>query len=104
MEKGTNMPIEHFVIDFDPVKRNALVKNACDDAYTPFIVAYGYDEQAREWGQGSYHMDFAGAAREYLKASGERDEAAEELRHVADGLSAINEQLSAIAEAIKWQR
>lgn len=98
------MPIEHFVIDFDPVKRNALVKNARADAYTPFIVAYGYDEQAREWGQGSYHMDFASAAREYLDASGEGSEAAKELRRVAEGLSAINEQLSAIAEAIKWQR
>ena len=104
LEKGTIMPIEHFVIDFDPVKRNALVKKTYEDAYMSFVVAYGYDEQAREWGQGSYHMDFASAAREYLKASGECDEAAKELRHVAEGLSAINEQLSVIAETIKWQR
>lgn len=49
-------------------------------------------------------MDFASAAREYLDASGEGGEAAKELRRVSEGLSAINKQLSAIAEAIKWQR
>ena len=98
------MLIEHFVIDFDPASRTALVKKTYADAYMSFVVAYGYDEQAREWGQGSYHMDFAGAAREYLKATGECDEAAKELRRIAEGLSAVNEQLSAIAETIKWQR
>ena len=103
LEKGTIMPIEHFVIDFDPVKRNALVKKTYADALMPFVVAYGYDEQTREWGQGSYHTDFAPAAHEYLQACGKRGEAAEELHHVAEGLSAINDQLSTIVEFIKWR-
>ena len=35
--------------------------------YHPYVVAWGYDEEAGDWSHGSYHADLVEALREATK-------------------------------------
>lgn len=64
--KGTKM-VENFLLEYDKASSYALVK-LIDAEHMPYVVAFGYDTEDRDWSQGHYYSKIEDAVAAYRKA------------------------------------
>lgn len=59
--------VENFLLEYDEASGYALVK-LVDAEHMPYVVAYGYDPENRDWSQGHYYSKIEDAVAAYREA------------------------------------
>ena len=59
--------VENFLLEHDKESTYALVK-LIDAEHMPYVVAFGYDTERRDWSQGHYYSKIEDAVAAYRKA------------------------------------
>ena len=59
--------VDNFLLEYDKASSYALVK-LLDAEHMPYVVAYGYDIEDRDWSQGHYYSKIEEAATAYREA------------------------------------
>lgn len=59
--------VESFLLEYDKASSYALVK-LIDAEHMPYVVAFGYDTEDRDWSQGHYYSKIEEAVAAYRKA------------------------------------
>lgn len=59
--------VENFLLEYDEASSYALVK-LIDAEHMPYVVAYGYDTENRDWSQGHYYSKIEDAVAAYREA------------------------------------
>ena len=59
--------VENFLLEYDKASSYALVK-LIDAEHMPYVVAFGYDTEDRDWSQGHYYSKIEEAVVAYRKA------------------------------------
>lgn len=59
--------VENFLLEYDEASSYALVK-LIDAEHMPYVVAYGYDTENRDWSQGHYYSKIEEAVTAYRAA------------------------------------
>lgn len=59
--------VENFLLEYDEASSYALVK-LIDAEHMPYVVAYGYDTENRDWSQDHYYSKIEEAVAAYRKA------------------------------------
>ena len=59
--------VENFLLEYDKASSYALVK-LVDAEHMPYVVAFGYDTEDRDWSQGHYYSKIEEAVAAYRKA------------------------------------
>lgn len=59
--------VEHKVVNMKKSRKDGMTVALVDRAtsFQPFIVAWAYDTESREWGQGHYFNDYDSAIKFY---------------------------------------
>lgn len=60
--------VENFLLEYDEASSYALVK-LIDAEHMPYVVAYGYDTENRDWSQGHYYSKIEEAVAAYREAT-----------------------------------
>lgn len=60
--------VENFLLEYDKASSYALVK-LIDAEHMPYVVAYGYDTENRDWSQGHYYSKIEEAVAAYREAT-----------------------------------
>lgn len=61
--------VENFLLEYDKESSYALAK-LIDAEHMPYVVAYGYDTENRDWSQGHYYSKIEDAVAAYREAIG----------------------------------
>lgn len=56
--------VENFLLEYDKESSYALVK-LIDAEHMPYVVAYGYDTENRDWSQGHYYSKIEDAVARF---------------------------------------
>lgn len=64
--------VENFLLEYDKESSYALAK-LIDAEHMPYVVAYGYDTEDRDWSQGHYYSKIDDAARQATRFLGRTD-------------------------------
>ena len=59
--------VENFLLEYDKASSYALVK-LVDAEHMPYVVAFGYDTEDRDWSQGHYYSKIEEAVAAYRAA------------------------------------
>lgn len=63
--------VENFLLEYDKESTYALVK-LIDAENMPYVVAFGYDTERRDWSQGHYYSKIEDAVAAYREAIDEK--------------------------------